>query len=46
MSNNKILVVDDDAHIVELIKLYLEKEGFTVITANDGKKALEKFKNV
>ena len=45
MSNNKILVVDDDAHIVELIKLYLEKEGFTVITANDGKKALEKFKS-
>lgn len=45
MPNNKILVVDDDAHIVELIKLYLEKEGFTVITANDGKKALEKFKS-
>lgn len=45
MSNNKVLVVDDDAHIAELIKLYLEKEGFTVITADNGKKALEKFRS-
>ena len=44
MTNNKILVVDDDAHIVELIKLYLEKEGFSVVTAANGREALNKFK--
>lgn len=45
MPNTKVLVVDDDLHIVELIKLYLEKEGFTVITANNGKVAIDKFKS-
>lgn len=45
MPNTKVLVVDDDFHIVELIKLYLEKEGFTVITANNGKAAVDKFKS-
>lgn len=45
MPNIKVLVVDDDAHIVELIKLYLEKEGFAVITAANGKIAIEKFKS-
>ena len=44
MTNNKVLVVDDDAHIVELIKLYFEKEGFPVVTANNGRQALEQFK--
>lgn len=45
MSANKVLVVDDDTHISELIKLYLEKDGFPVIIANNGKVALEKFKS-
>lgn len=45
MSETKILVVDDDYNICELIRLYLEKEGFGVILAHDGKVALEKFKN-
>ncbi len=40
----KALVVDDDINIVRLIKLYLEKEDFTVCTANDGEEALEVFK--
>ena len=44
MPNNKVLVVDDDAHIVELIKLYFEKEGFSVATAGNGREAVEKFK--
>ena len=44
MTNNKVLVVDDDAHIVELIKLYFEKEGFPVVTANNGRQALDQFK--
>jgi len=38
----KILVVDDDENIVELISLYLRKEGFTVIAARDGGEALRK----
>ena len=35
-----ILVVDDDAKIVALLRAYLEREGFRVITAGDGKQAL------
>lgn len=37
-----ILVVDDDPHIVELTTLYLEKDGYTVISAIDGAQALHK----
>jgi two-component system, OmpR family, alkaline phosphatase synthesis response regulator PhoP len=40
MATKKILVVDDDAKIVELVKLYLAREGYTVLTANDGVEAL------
>ncbi|MGI6679006.1 MAG: response regulator transcription factor [Dehalobacterium sp.] len=39
----KILVVDDDPHIVDLIRLYLEKEGFTLQAAYQGEAALERF---
>lgn len=45
MANNKVLIVDDDEHIVELIKLYMDKEGFDTVTANNGKKAVELFKS-
>jgi len=40
----KILVVDDEEDIVDLISYNLEKEGFTVIKAYDGGKALELLK--
>lgn len=40
---NRILVVDDDKNICELIRLYLQKEGYAVEIANDGLNALEKF---
>ncbi|XOQ43079.1 MAG: DNA-binding response regulator, OmpR family, contains REC and winged-helix (wHTH) domain [Clostridium sp.] len=43
MGTGKILVVDDDQNICELLRLYLEKEGYDVVLANDGKQALEKF---
>jgi DNA-binding response OmpR family regulator len=36
----QILVVDDEPNIVELLRLYLEKEGFAVIAARDGDEAL------
>jgi DNA-binding response OmpR family regulator len=35
-----ILVVDDERNIVELVRLYLEKEGFAVLSAADGEEAL------
>ncbi len=41
----KILVVDDDLNICELLKLYLEKDGYTVFTANDGQAAVDTFKS-
>ncbi len=41
----KILVVDDDKNICELLKLYLKKEGFEVIFAYDGSEAVSKAKS-
>ena len=46
MANEKILVVDDDTNICELLRLYLTKEGYQVTTANDGEEGLEKFSQV
>jgi len=43
MSVEKILVVDDDINICELLRLYLEKEGYTVAIANDGEAAVSAF---
>ncbi|MBQ4051615.1 MAG: response regulator transcription factor [Oscillospiraceae bacterium] len=43
MALGKILVVDDDKNICELLRLYLEKEGYSVILAHDGEEALLKF---
>ena len=45
MAATKILIVDDDENIVELIRLYCEKEGFLTVTANNGQKAVELFKS-
>jgi two-component system alkaline phosphatase synthesis response regulator PhoP len=42
MSVQKILIVDDEKDIVDLLKYNLEKEGYQVITAFDGTAALEK----
>lgn len=43
MSLGKVLVVDDDNNICELLKLYLEKEGWGVIISHDGEEAVVKF---
>lgn len=43
--STKILITDDDRSIVELMRLYLEKEGYTCITAENGKVALKKFES-
>ena len=42
---SKILVVDDEKNIVELIRLYMEKEGFETICAYSGDEAISKFKS-
>ena len=44
MPKTKILLVDDDANIRQLVDLYLEKEGFEVDMAADGNEAVKKFK--
>ena len=38
---HKILIVDDNKKTVDLIRLYLEKDGYQVLTAYDGRKALD-----
>ena len=37
----KILIADDEESIIEVVKIYLEKEGYSVLTALDGDTALE-----
>ena len=44
-AQRKILVVDDEVKIVEVVKSYLEKNGFNVIEAYTAKDALDKFEN-
>lgn len=39
-----ILIADDDANICELVRLYLEKEGFQTVVCLDGRRALEIFR--
>lgn len=39
---NKIMVVDDEPDVVDLVKLVLESDGFDVVTAYSGKEALDK----
>ncbi len=45
MQNNKILIVDDDKNIVELITLYLEQDGYQTLSANTGASGLRLFKS-
>lgn len=40
----KILVVDDDANICDMLRIYLENEGYEVISANDGNEGVNSFK--
>jgi two-component system alkaline phosphatase synthesis response regulator PhoP len=41
----KILVCDDERHIVRLIQVNLERQGYEVVTAFDGKEGLEKIRS-
>lgn len=40
MDNQKIMIVDDDANICELLRIYLEKDGFSTLVATDGEQAI------
>lgn len=41
---DRVLVVDDDRHIVETVTAYLQQEGFETVRAYDGRAALEEFR--
>ena len=41
-----VLVAEDDRNIADLLKMYLEKEGYAVTWAPDGGQALEKFRAI
>ena len=43
MANEKILIVDDDKNISELLRLYLTKEGYQTVLAHDGEAAMAVF---
>lgn len=43
MALEKVLVVDDDRNICELLKLYLEKEGYSVVLCHDGQEAVTRY---
>lgn len=45
MSKMKVLIVDDDFNICELLRLYLEKDGFDTVIANDGEQAIKLFED-
>ena len=42
MANEKILVVDDEEDILELVKFNLEREGYRIIEASSGEEAMER----
>ncbi|MBR4857931.1 MAG: response regulator transcription factor [Clostridia bacterium] len=46
MASERILVVDDDNNICELLRLYLEKEGYDVILAHNGGEAVKMFQEL
>jgi DNA-binding response OmpR family regulator len=46
MSGNRVLVVDDEDHILELARLYLSREGYQIETVSDGALALARFGQV
>lgn len=45
MTDTKILIVDDDANISELLKMHFESEGYSVKTAGDGTEGVALFKS-
>jgi two-component system alkaline phosphatase synthesis response regulator PhoP len=46
MTSETILVVDDETSIVQLVRLYLEREGYKVLSAADGNLAMQMLQNL
>lgn len=46
MPLEKVLIVDDDKNICDLLRVYLEKEGYSTIIANEGNEAMVKFNSL
>ena len=44
--NNLVFIVDDEKNICELIRLYVEKEGYSTCVSHDGEDAVKKFKEL
>jgi two-component system response regulator ResD len=44
--NENILIVDDDKNICDLLRVYLEKEGYSTIISNEGNEAMVKFNSL
>ena len=42
----KILIVEDEQNIAELLRLYLEREGLETVIANDGERGVAEFERV
>ncbi|MEJ2740347.1 MAG: response regulator, partial [Dehalococcoidia bacterium] len=42
MKNYKVLIAEDDKNLLDILRYNLEKEGYRVVTAQDGARALEK----
>ncbi|MBE7032277.1 MAG: response regulator transcription factor, partial [Ruminococcaceae bacterium] len=45
-SNTTVFIVDDEKNICELIRLYVEKEGYKTAVAYDGEEAINKFRAI
>ncbi len=43
MLTGKVLIIDQDKNICELLRMWLEKEGYSVLVSNDGEEGLVKF---
>lgn len=46
MTKNKLLIIDDEVHILELLRYNLESSGYEVVQAESGEEALEKLKKI
>ena len=46
MSQNKILIADDEQYVTRVLKLVLQQEGYDVTCVNNGKQALDMYNNV
>ncbi len=46
MTKNRLLIIDDEVHILELLRYNLESSGYEVVQAESGEEALEKLKKI